>query len=224
MATDVVITVVFPNYLVRVDTPRIEIDLPDLPFGYIPGFPHHFQVPRVTERIPHLGHAGAAFFDGHSGTTKYYEYGRYDAAAMGIVRKVAMPDLHIEGESPLSQACFDSSTISLRSGQGGTISGAYIELHQGAYSRMVSYCQRRIQENNNPGRAPYSLLTHSCCHFMKDVAVAGGASMPPVAPPQPAGYILVVRTLNPTLDYTPQAGLIVPCLQTQPDAGAANAQ
>lgn len=213
--SDVVIPVVFPNYLVKVETAPIDVNLPI----HIPGVPAHFKIPPLNERVPYLGHAGAAFFNGHTGVTKYFEYGRYDPKALGLVRQIAVPDLRmpptISGLLPLLKS------ISARSGQHGPILGAYIQLPAGAYSKMLAYCNRRMSENSNPKRTPYSLLGHSCCHFMCNVAEAGGASMPPVLPPEPAGYIRVVRMLFPTLDYAPPSTLAIPCLGSAAAATAA---
>lgn len=221
---DVVIPVVFPDFLIRVDTPQLQVTVPDLPLIDIPGIPGRIRMPATTQRVPYLGHAGAAFFEASSGTTKYYEYGRYDSAARGIVRKVSMPDLAMSSGRP-TQASLQAllRAISRSSGQGGAILGAYIELPSSTYARMLTFCQRRLADNSDPSRAPYDLFTNSCCHFMRDVAAAGGASMPPVVPPQPAGYIRVVRALHPVLDYSSSAGITVPLLGFPAAAQAAGA-
>jgi len=216
--SDVVIPIVFPNYLIAVDTPPIDVDL----HIHIPGLPTHVKIPPLHERVPYLGHAGAAFFDGRTGVTKYYEYGRYDPKALGLVRHVAVPDIRVPpsaiGLLPLLKS------ISARSGQHGPILGAYIQLPAGAYNKMLAYCNRRMAENANPRRAPYGLLSNTCCHFMSSVAVAGGVDMPAVIPPEPAGYIRVVRAFFPILDYAPLSTLSVPCLGSVAGAKGAGAQ
>ena len=81
---DFVIPIVFPDYLIVVNERPVDIRIPDL----IPGrdlFPDFIRVP-VT-KLPDLGHAGVLFIKGRSGTTKYYEYGRYDRAALGWVMR-----------------------------------------------------------------------------------------------------------------------------------------
>jgi hypothetical protein len=91
--------------------------------------------------------------------------------------------------------------ISLKSGQGGKISGAYIELDPGAFIKMLAHATNRMKKNSDPHRAPYELLSNSCLHFMKEVAEAGGSRMPAVIAPQPAGYIVQVRLQEKDLDF-----------------------
>ena len=58
-------------------------------------------------------------------------------------------------------------------------------------------------------RAPYELLSNSCLHFMKEVADAGGADLPTVIAPQPAGYIVQVRMVKNELNYDPKGELSI---------------
>ena len=72
--TDAVIPLVFPDYLIAVNTPAKTIRVPDL----IPGLdllPDRLTVPSTKNKVPELGHAGVLFLSGESGVTKYYEYG-----------------------------------------------------------------------------------------------------------------------------------------------------
>lgn len=203
---DIVIPIVFPNYLITVDTPSLDIEIP----VRIPGVPSHIRVPPIKERVPYLGHAGTTFFDGLNGITRYFEYGRYDLAGVGVVRGVPVPDLRIVGGMPTEGSLKTLvRAVSALCGQRGPILGAYIELKAGAFNQMLTYCQERLAQNNNPRRTPYNLITNSCCHFMRDVAIAGGARMPPVVPPEPSGYIKLVRSCFPGLDYTPPSQLTV---------------
>lgn len=68
---------------------------------------------------------------------------------------------------------------------------------------------RRMGMNRDPKRDSYDLLSNSCLHFMKYVAEAGGALMPTVIAPQPAGYIVQVRLQHRDLNYDTSAGLVV---------------
>jgi hypothetical protein len=73
-------------------------------------------------------------------------------------------------------------------------------------------------ENNDPNRPPYSLLTHSCLQFMKQVAEEGGAEMPIVLDPRPDGYIQRVRERFPHLDYSPKTEtLSIPSIENKDD-------
>lgn len=110
--SDLAIPIVFPDYLISVDTPAINVQVPNgLPWFDV--LPDRIRIPSGRKKLPYLGHAGILFANGQSGVTRYFEYGRYDPAA------------------------------------------------------------------------------------------AGGAWMPPVAAPQPAGYIVLVRMIHRDLDFSP---------------------
>ena len=89
--SDFAVPIVFPDYLIRVDTPPIHIDVPD----WLPNIPNDIRIPGTTNRLPYLGHAGILFFNGRGGLTKYYEYGRYDRAALGLVRRHMISNVRI---------------------------------------------------------------------------------------------------------------------------------
>src|SRR5262245_48552422 len=99
--------------------------------------------------------------------------------------------------------------VSRKAGQNGKIRGAYIELDSGAFTKMLGYATNRMASNTDPQRVPYQLLSNSCLHFMKGVAEAGGAAMPGVLAPQPAGYIILVRLRHKDLDFERPAKLTV---------------
>jgi hypothetical protein len=209
---DVSIPVVFPDYLIAVDTPPVNISIPDLPFIDIPGVPDRVKIPKSHQKVPYLGHAGVLFFEGASGMTKYYEYGRYDPAALGIVRNISVPNLKMNAAHPTKESLLALlARVSRSSGQGGRILGAYISLVPGAYSKMLAYANKRLRDNTNKMREPYDLLMNSCNHFMKETCNAGGAGLPSVVIPNPAGYIHLVRQSFPELDYS-SAGIKVPSL------------
>jgi hypothetical protein len=66
---DIVIPIVFPDYLIHVDTPEVSVDVPDV----IPWFdvmPKRVGIPKTTHKIPQLGHAGVLFIEGKTGMTK----------------------------------------------------------------------------------------------------------------------------------------------------------
>ena len=196
---DFVIPIVFPDYLIVVNERPFDMQVPDL----IPGrelFPHFIRVP-VT-RLPELGHAGVLFIDGTTGTTKYYEYGRYQTA-LGWVMRRPVPDVEMGSDRlpTLDSLKATLRSVSQQAGQKGPIEGALIALRDGSYGAMYSYARKRMLENNDPNRPPYSLLTHSCLQFMKQVAEEGGAEMPMVLDPRPDGYIGKVREKFPPLDY-----------------------
>lgn len=200
----VAVPIVFPDYEIAVATPAIPVDVPD----WIPWVPDTVHIPASQHRLPYLGHAGILFFD-RRGLTKYYEYGRYDRAAVGLVRRHLIPDLTFAGDARPAPAALRQtlSRISTLAGHGGRIAAAYIELADQGFNRMLSYAAARVRQNGNPARTPYDLFSHSCLHFMKAVAEAGGARMPDVLDPRPAGYIERVRAGFPDLDFSPSGGV-----------------
>ena len=78
---DVAIPIVFPDYRISVDIKPTTIDLfEDWTWDNI-------RTPAYKDRWEGLGHAGVFFIEGSTGLTKYFEYGRYDAAGLGKVQK-----------------------------------------------------------------------------------------------------------------------------------------
>ncbi|MDY6919613.1 MAG: hypothetical protein SV765_05300 [Pseudomonadota bacterium] len=197
---DLVIPVVFPDYLIAVNTPKKSFEIPDL----IPGvdlLPDRVVIPETRNKVPELGHAGVLFIDGAKGTTKYYEYGRY--APGGIVRKLTIRNVQISagGHPTKASLSYTLSQISAKAGQNGRISGAYIEV-PGKYQAMLAYATKRQRENSNPARKPYDLFSNSCNHFMKGVMEAAAVNLPGMIDPRPNSYIEEIRDLHRDLDYT----------------------
>jgi hypothetical protein len=199
---DVAIPIVFPDYLITVETPAVKVDIPNV-LPWVDILPDRLKIPASRNKVPFLGHAGILFIQGGSGLTKYFEYGRYDTAAKGLVRNQPLSDVKMGSNGRPTRKSLETvlREISLRSGQAGRISGAYIELGPDAFTRMLAYATNRMNKNRDPKRAPYELLSNSCLHFMKEVAEAGGVRMPPVIAPQPAGYIIQVRLMGNDLDF-----------------------
>ena len=197
MLTQVELTV-HPAYPITVDTPPVRVDVPD----WLPGVPDEVDIPSRRYRVSYLGHAGILFFSSQ-GESKYYEYGRYDRAAIGLVRRQEVPNLRItaNGKPTLTSLNLVLNRISITAGHRGHIVGSYIELAHGAFNRMLAYATRRMSDNINPNRIPYDLTSNSCIHFMTTVAKIGGARMPHIIDPRPAGYIDRVRYDHPDLDF-----------------------
>lgn len=152
-----------------------------------PDFKAHSD--EINRGIP-SGHAGILFIDGSHGTTNYYEYGRYDPPAnKGIVRKVVVPDVKLFGGVPTRHS-FETvlSVLSKKSGHDGRVLVAYMRVKDGGFEKMKSYCIRKLHDNKNPKREPYSLVDNNCCTFARDVAAAGGALPPGTASRLRRGY------------------------------------
>lgn len=174
---DVVIPIVFPDY--KISTP--------------------------IGNIGELGHAGVLIILGSTGTTKYYEYGRYDKAALGLVRKKTVPDVVIDkttGKPTEASLAKTLASISHQSGHNTRISGAYIEV-SGGYVKALKYADDRYKENSNSKRESYGLLGNNCGTFMKKTAEAAGAPMPWQLDPRPNSYIEEIRADYPDVDYDP---------------------
>lgn len=200
---DIGIPIVFPDYLIAVNTPEVRVPVPDLPFIDIPGVPDQITIPSTNNKVPELGHAGVLFVKGATGLTKYYEYGRYaPAGAKGLTRKVGVKDAQVRnGEVTFESLRVVLAQIAAKSGQSGRIMGAYITVESG-FDGMLKYAQERIDLNKDASREEYALLSNSCLHFMKETLEAGGIDMPVVIDPRPAGYIERVRSNFPDLDVT----------------------
>jgi hypothetical protein len=193
---DIVIPIVFPDYRIGVQTPSYEVDV--LPFTDI----ENFKIPAFNERVSNLGHAGILIIDGCSGTTKYYEYGRYDPPAnIGLVRRIPINDVIVKkGKIDLLSLKTPLSKISRVAGQNGRIKGAYIEV-ENKYQAMLKYAELRKMQNSNPKRFPYDILTNSCIHFVKEMTKVAGINNPWMLDPRPNSYIGEFRDDFPDLDY-----------------------
>jgi hypothetical protein len=198
-AADVAIPIAFPNFLIHVETPPMTVPVPE----FIPGVGNQINIPGSNNKVPNLGHAGILFLSGQTGLTKYYEYGRYDPQQLGVVKNRRISDVKVTNGRPSAQSLTTVlAEISGASGQRGPIVAAYIELQPGAFQSMWNYANSRDLEcRTNPNRPPYALFSNSCNHFMRSVAVAGGANMPTVIDPRPIGYLGRVREVFHDLDF-----------------------
>ncbi len=211
---DIAIPIVFPDYKIAVDLPAVNLKVPDL----LPKFdilPAQITVAKTALKLPQLGHAGACIINGASGLTKYYEYGRYDPAALGLTRRVMVSDVKIAANGYPTRASLAGllAMISRKSGHGGRISGAFIVLPPGKFAIMLAYAQRREAENNDPKRRPYTLHNNSCMTFSLEVIRAGGASVPSIIDPRPNSFIGEVQAKHPSLEFLPPSNLTIKGIQ-----------
>lgn len=200
---DIVIPIVFPDYLITVETPRQTVKIPDL----LPGIdilPDKVEIPETKNKVPELGHAGVLFIHGGTGTTKYYEYGRY-RTDFGNVRKLTIRNVKLsrDGHPTKPTLTYTLSQISAKSGHGGRISAAYIEA-PGKYQAILDYCLRREKDT----ATPYSIWTNSCNHFMQGALLAAGVKVPSMIDPRPTSYIEEIREVFKDLDYSHKKNLI----------------
>lgn len=204
MQKDIVIPMVFPDYRITVEIQRTKIDV-------FPWFDFdNFTIPKYKEKFSNLGHAGILFINGKTGTTKYFEYGRYDPPKnLGIVVKAAnLPDVKVvNGNMDINSLVKPLDFISRISGQSGRIQGVYIEVDN-KYQKMLDYALMRKSQNANPKRRPYDLTSNSCIHFVKKVTEGAGINTPWMVDPRPNSYMGEFRDDYKDLDYSPKTKTI----------------
>lgn len=195
---DLLVPIVFPDYRIAIELPKAEVDVfPWVDFD-------NFTMSGYKDRWSNLGHAGVLFVNGANGQTKYYEYGRYDAEGLGLVRRSIIPDARADKGSVLPASLVAPlRKIAIGAGQGGRIEGVFIEV-QGRFGAMLAYAEGRKVANSNRKRPPYSILSNSCIHFVKAVAQAAGVHTPWMLDPRPNSYIGEFRSDFPDLDFDPK--------------------
>lgn len=195
---DIVVPIVFPDYKITVEVAPREVDV--LPWFEFDNFEF-----RHKDKYSNLGHAGVFFANGSTGTTKYYEYGRYDNAGLGLVRRVPVPDARASGGNiDLSSLKPVFKKLSRVSGQNGRIEGVYLEV-QGKFQAMLDEAERRKKLNEDPNRKKYDILNYSCIHFVKSITEKAGVDTPWMIDPRPNSYIGEFRDDFADLDYRPMA-------------------
>lgn len=202
--SDVLIPIVFPDYKIMVQTPAAKVKVPDyLPFVDI--LPNEIRVPHTKNKISDLGHAGVLFINGKTGTTKYFEYGRYDPEKLGWVKKIQnLPNVKVDKNGIVTEQSLINvlMIVSRKAGKLGRISGAYIEV-ENKYDAMLRFSQNRMALNKKPNRESYDLFSYSCLHFMQGVMKAAGINTPWLLDPRPVSYIEEIQDEFSALEFTP---------------------
>jgi RHS repeat-associated protein len=208
------------------EKPEVGIPDPQLlnPYSYARNSPVNYVDPDGRDAIPvvfpdykisaagtkwgGLGHAGIILIDNKTGQTRYYEYGRYDKAAIGETRQRKVPNVVIDKKTGMPTEKSLAAllrAVTKTSGQNTRIEGAYVK--DDKFKEMVTYAESRIKENKNSDREPYSLTGNNCGTFMKDVLEAGGHDTPWMVDPRPNSYIRELRSdSDVTVDYSPAKG------------------
>jgi len=116
-----------------------------------------------------LGHAAVIAIDEKTGTTKYYEYGRYDKENKGMVLRRSVPNVVIQNGEP-TQASLEKlySYASTRWGKGYYPFTMYYD--SASYMDTVAYAE---QVKRDPDRSDYMLYFNDCMSFANDAIDAG---------------------------------------------------
>jgi hypothetical protein len=165
-----------------------------------------YKIAAMGTKWRNLGHAGILFILGKSGTAKYYEYGRYDQAGLGLVRKVF--DSGREGQQgrqpgpQLAQAGAEIDLHAVRPRHANL--GAYIE--QAGMRRR--YVEGRKKRNTDRSRQAYGLTDNNCGTFMQATLDAAGVNTPWMVDPRPNSNIEELRDDFRDLDYDPTSNVL----------------
>lgn len=158
--------------------------------------------------VPYLGHAGVLLIDNKTGVTRYYEYGRYDPANKGLVRRVSVSNVKIgkDGRPTIASLNKVLGQLSKRAGEGGRIRGAYIVSDQN--KEMEEYADKKEAENKDPNRKEYSLMNNNCGTFASDVVDQDeDVKKPWIVWPAPNNIVSdYVDEGNAEVDYAPEKG------------------
>lgn len=155
------IPIVFPDYRISVETPSASIDvLPYFEFDNV-------KIEKSKQKLSNLGHAGILLINGRNGLTKYYEYGRYDSANRGIVRRIRLPDAEVNQNGVIPKSLIPPlRKISRTTGKGGRIEGVFIEAED-VFEKVHNKLHACKQKNGKPDRTSYAVTSNSCIHFVK---------------------------------------------------------
>lgn len=187
---DVVIPIVFPDYKIAVG----------------------------GRYLPYLGHAGVLLVNGKSGSTHYYEYGRYAAPkgvkdpVAGRVRDYVPAKVKIASDGHSTRSSLQRVLAQVahfacpRKPSYRRIEAAYVCL-PGAWGKMKAYTDRRKAQNNDPNRISYWVLFNNCMTLAHQTMVVGGTPIISSGP-APTDWIEDVRDRYPDLDYDPKRGRV----------------
>jgi RHS repeat-associated protein len=166
------------------------------------------------------GHAGILLIDNKTGTTKYYEYGRYDKAERGLVHKNAhpLPSVKIGPDGHATDASLVPvlAQLSRDHGDGGRIEAAYIQSDK--FKEMNDYANKKFLENDDSHRKDYSVYTHNCATFASDVVQQDeSVSKPTIIIPTPVNAVDEYQEEgNRKIEYPPPPAAAAPGIPGAP--------
>jgi hypothetical protein len=206
---DVVIPIVFPDYLITVDnlswTDKAAISV-------VPGVSIVSQTKTASGtryKVKGLGHAGVLFIEGQTGKASYYEYGRYDPQEKGLVRSDAVPAVTMGTNKRPTKASLTATLqeIAKESGHGTRISAVYIEAAN-KFAAMTTYATGREAQNSDPNRTPYALTDNNCFTFAKQVTGSAGVDVSMADKRFPSANMDALQQTYPPLGYDPATGVL----------------
>lgn len=200
---DILIPIVFPEYKIAVVTPKADVDL-------LPWFEFdNFTIAKSKQKLSNLGHAGILIINGKSGVTKYYEYGRYDPALLGLVRRVPLPNSKVDSKGIVLKSLIPVlRKISNVAGNGTRIEGVFLEA-SGVFDKVNQRALVKKSSNKNPNRPKYELMSNNCIHFVKSLVETAGKDTPWMIDPRPNSYIGEFRGDYRDLDYSPRTNKLI---------------
>lgn len=169
-----------------------------------------YSIAAGSSHLPELGHAGLLLIKASNGLTKYFEYGRYDAAELGLVRNKPIPNAVLGPDGRPTDASWRAilGSTSSQSGQDGRIVGA-IATAPNQFGVALHFAQDRMNLNSDPDRPPYRLLTRNCMHFVKDAFSSAGLPVRSMVDPRPNSYIDELRIDYQNVDYNPVGNVLI---------------
>jgi hypothetical protein len=104
------------------------------------------------------------------GHTRYYEYGRYDAARKGEVHRRSVPDVVMGKDGKPTQESLDRlyRYASDHYGKGKEVDARYDAEADAA--KVNAFAEQRMRD---PNRKSYNILTNNCTAFANEAAQAG---------------------------------------------------
>ncbi len=165
-----------------------------------------YEITVGERRVPYLGHAAVITID-DSGGTKYFEYGRYDRARIGLTKNRTIPDVELGPNGlPTEESLRNVFRRVLKyAGQESRIQAAYFVTDEESSAKMTSYAWSCHKQNADPERQPYSSLSHNCATFAEDVLEAGGVELPIILDPRPNGRAPVWQSkADFSMKYSPK--------------------
>lgn len=192
----------FNRYVYANNNPIVNID-PDGRDAIPVVFPD-YKITTPIGKIGGLGHAGIILIDNKTGHTRYFEYGRYDKANLGIVRTRQVPNVTIgKNGSPTADSLKKLlNAVSRVAGDGGRVEGTYVKNDN--YKEMLQYATSKMNQNSDPSREKYSLTSNNCTTFCKTTLESGGEHTPSMIDPRPNSYINELQdTLGSPVNYDP---------------------